>query len=292
MKKWIKAFRLRTLPLALSCIVAGSGLSELSDMSWLVFTLAISTTLFLQVLSNLANDYGDFVKGADNEDRIGPARALQSGEITESAMKKAVILCAVFALLSGITLLGVSFNWQFNQSFIMLFILGIVGIAAAIKYTVGKFALAYHALGDVFVFLFFGLVGVLGANYLQNQSINWSDFLIAITVGFWSVGVLNMNNMRDHVNDKAQNKNTVVVLMGFNKAKFYQSFLIIGGLFSAVYYLLFVSSSLYPLALVVAIPLISHLRRVWLCTDEKDLNKELKILSLSTFAFSILLLFF
>lgn len=292
MKKWIKAFRLRTLPLALSCIVAGSALSDLSEISWIVFSLAITTTLFLQVLSNLANDYGDFVKGTDNEDRIGPARALQSGEISESAMKKAIILCSVLALLSGITLLGTSFDWKFNQSFLILFVLGVVGIAAAIKYTVGKFALAYHALGDVFVFLFFGLVGVLGANYIQSQTVEWSNCFIAITIGFWSVGVLNMNNMRDHVNDKAQNKNTVVVLMGFQKAKFYQSFLILGGLLSAVYYLLFVSASLYPVALIVAIPLISHLRRVWLCKDDKELNKELKAVSLSTFVFSILLLLF
>lgn len=288
MKKWIKAFRLRTLPLALSTIIAGTSLVDSSKINWGIFSLAILTTLFLQVLSNLANDYGDFVKGTDNEERVGPARSIQSGEITAEAMKKAVVICSILALASGIALLGLTFDWKFNTSFIILFILGLTGIAAAIKYTVGKYALAYHALGDLFVFLFFGVVGVLGAKYIQVQELNLLDVSIAITIGFWSVGVLNMNNMRDHINDKAQDKNTLVVKMGFRKAKFYHTFLILGGIVSALIYAISIDELAAIPILIVAAGFGSHLKRVLKNKDEKELNKELKVVSLSTFAFSLL----
>lgn len=292
MKKWIKAFRLRTLPLALSSIIAGTALVPNNEVNWLVFTLAVLTTLFLQVLSNLANDYGDFIKGTDNDDRVGPKRSIQSGEISVDAMKRAVIICSTLSLSSGILLLGIAFNWSFNTSFIILFLLGLIGIAVAIKYTVGKYALAYHALGDLFVFLFFGLVGVLGAKYLQSFSIQGSDFLIATTIGLWSVAVLNMNNMRDHVNDKAQSKNTLVVKLGFTRSKVYHFLIILLGQASAIYYLMFKEDVINLIPLLLFAPISLHLKRVITCDNPEELNKELKVVSLSTFGFSLLLLIF
>lgn len=290
MKKWIKAFRLRTLPLALSSIVTGTALLKGENINWSVFSLAILTTLFLQVLSNLANDYGDFVKGTDNENRLGPERSIQSGEITADSMKRAVVICSFLAFITGICLLGVSFEWKFSTSFLVLFVLGLAGIAAAIKYTVGKYALAYHALGDVFVFLFFGLVGVLGAKYLQVKLIEGSDLLLASSIGLWSVAVLNMNNMRDHINDKAQDKNTLVVKMGFQRAKVYQASIVCLAIAFAFIYSALDSTLIRFLPLLFVIPFMFHLKRVIQNKDEKELNKELKIVSLSTFGFSVLTL--
>ena len=287
MKNWIKAFRLRTLPLAFSCIITGSFIHYHEKFSWLIFSLALSTTLFLQVLSNLANDYGDFVKGTDNVERVGPERSLQSGAITKKAMFRAIIICSFLSLISGITLLGFSFNWEFSSSFIVLLILGLLGIFAAIKYTVGKFALAYHALGDMFVFLFFGLVGVMGSSYLQTNEFHSTDIHLGITIGLLSTAVLNMNNMRDHVNDAAQNKNTLVVKLGFEKAKRYHSFLIITALAYAIISFIGKSPLLF-LSLIAFIPLTLNVIKVWKTREPKELDPELKKIALSTFGFSLL----
>lgn len=285
---WIKAFRLRTLPLAFSCIITGSFIHYHEHFSWIIFILALSTTLFLQVLSNLANDYGDFVKGTDNDSRVGPKRSIQSGEISKDQMKNAIIICSIISFISGILLLGFSLNWNFYSTFFLFLILGLAGITAAIKYTVGKNALAYHALGDVFVYLFFGLVGVLGCSFLQTGSFYFNDILIASTIGLWSSAVLNMNNMRDHINDAAQNKNTLVVKMGFSNAKYYHTFLITSGLAAATIYLLSIDS-VSLLSLIAAVPLLLNIKKVFQTSEPEKLDSELKKIALSTFAFSLIL---
>ncbi|MDX5321873.1 MAG: 1,4-dihydroxy-2-naphthoate octaprenyltransferase [Bacteroidota bacterium] len=236
-KAWIGALRLRTLPLAAGGIILGSFLPEVQlAFSWTVFALALLTAFGLQILSNLANDYGDFVKGTDNEQRVGPQRALQSGAISKGEMKKALFLCGGLTLASGIALLALSFGpEQMTQALWMLGV-GLVAIWAAIQYTVGKRAYGYSGMGDLFVLLFFGLVSVWGITFLFLGELNTALLYPAISYGLLATGVLNINNMRDIENDKASGKNTLVVLLGAKNARMYHALLILGAfLFSGLY---------------------------------------------------------
>ena len=227
MKNWIQAARLRTLPLSVSGIIMGSAYAYYQNtFNGTIFGLAILTTLLFQILSNYANDYGDGVKGTD-ANRIGEKRLVAAGVITPQQMKNAVILFSVLSLLSALALIYVAFreeNFVLSAVFILL---GIGAIGAAIKYTVGSNAYGYSGMGDLFVFIFFGLVSVVGSNFLYSHFIDWKIFLPAISIGLLSVAVLNLNNMRDIENDKAAGKNTLVVKMGLETAKKYQHFLII-----------------------------------------------------------------
>ncbi|MBI3135028.1 MAG: 1,4-dihydroxy-2-naphthoate octaprenyltransferase [Bacteroidetes bacterium] len=299
-KPWIKAFRLRTLPLSFSNILLGSAVaySMLTNhpdsslvFSWPVFGLTLLTTLLLQILSNLANDYGDSKKGADNENRIGPPRAIQSGEITAQAMLRAIIVVSVLCLVSGLVLLYSAFAALFTWTFIVFFVLGIASIAAAIKYTVGKGAYGYSGLGDLFVFVFFGLVGVMGSFYLQVKEFNLVVLTPAITMGCFSVAVLNLNNMRDRLNDQAVGKNTLAVKLGAKGAKIYH------GMLFAVAYLIFpvplllFSNSWLPALAVVPVGAIHalHLVKVSRVENPKAFDPELKKVALSAFLFSLLI---
>lgn len=229
MKKWLNAFRLRTLPLAISAISIGSALAFFYDQfNFAVFILSLITAICLQILSNLANDYGDYSKGTDNENRVGPTRSLQSGEISKREMKVAIFICAALSFMLGLALLYFS-SISLNVFLLFLF-LGIASIFAAIKYTVGKSAYGYSGFGDLFVFIFFGLVAILGTFFLHSQSINVDIIFPAIGFGLFAVAVLNINNMRDIENDKNSNKNTFVVKIGIEKAKQYHFFLILFGI--------------------------------------------------------------
>ncbi|MDW5289581.1 1,4-dihydroxy-2-naphthoate octaprenyltransferase [Formosa sp. PL04] len=289
--KWISAMRLRTLPLSISGIIVGGCLAAYDGFfNPLIFALAILTTLSLQILSNLANDYGDGVKGTDNDDRIGPMRALQSGDITPKQMLFAIKLNVVIALLFAIALIWVSFGAADFFMSLFFFVLGVVCVVAAIKYTVGNSAYGYKGLGDIFVFLFFGLVSVIGCYVLFVKQIDYITFLPAVAIGMLSAGVLNLNNMRDIVSDKKSNKNTLVVKLGSKKAKKYHYFLVGGAmlltvLFGVIYY----TSPLNLVFLVVFIPLVKHLITVYKNEIPKDLDPELKTLALSTFFLSLLL---
>ncbi len=283
--------RLRTLPLSISGIIVGGCLAAFSGFfNPLIFALAILTTLSLQILSNLANDYGDGVKGTDNIDRIGPMRALQSGDITAKQMLSAIKLNVVIALVFAITLIWVSFGAANFFMSIFFFVLGIACVVAAIKYTVGNSAYGYKGLGDVFVFIFFGLVSVIGSYVLFIKQIDYIVFLPAIAVGMLSSGVLNLNNMRDILSDAKSNKNTLVVKLGSKKAKYYHYFLVGGAMvIMAVFGIIYYSSPLNLMFLVVFIPLTKHLITVYKNDIPKDLDPELKKLALSTFFLSLLL---
>jgi len=229
MKKWLKAFRLRTLPLAVSAISIGSALAFFyHSFNGTVFLLALITAICLQILSNLANDYGDFSKGTDNDARIGPTRSLQSGEISKSQMKNAIILFSVLSFIFGLSLL--SFSSIPLSIFIPFLLLGLAAILAAIKYTIGNSAYGYSGFGDVFVFIFFGLVSVIGTFFLHSRAIQVDVILPAVGFGLFAVAVLNINNMRDIENDRNSNKNTLVVKIGIQKAKQYHFFLILIGI--------------------------------------------------------------
>lgn len=299
MKHWIQAARLRTLPLSVSGIIVGSMyalahpteaiLTPTEVFNWSILGFALLTTLGLQVLSNFANDYGDGVKGTDNEDRVGPKRAIQSGVIAAPAMKRAIIITSVLTLLSAITLIYVAFgDTNFVYSLFYL-VLGVLAIVSAIKYTVGTSAYGYRGYGDVFVFVFFGLVSTLGVNFLYAKQLDFDLFLPAIGIGLLSVAVLNLNNMRDEASDRKSGKNTIVVQMGGEKAKKYHYFLIITAMVVFLAFALINAFAFDQYLFVLAyIPLVKHLQTVQKNTNPKELDPELKKVALSTFLLSLL----
>ena len=287
-KIWLQASRLRTLPLSLSGIIVGNGLAYGSDQfSLVILYLSLATTIAFQVLSNFANDYGDGVKGADNESRIGPARVLQQGLLTREELKRGIQFCAAVSLVFAFALIYVAFGTSDLLYSLIFIILGIASVVAAIKYTVGSNAYGYRALGDLFVFLFFGGVSVLGSYFLQAQEFQIDLILPATALGLLSVGVLNLNNMRDIHTDKEVNKITMAVLLGASLSKAYHAFLLIGAVLTTVFY---VKMDIQPayLFMIAVLPMMIHLRRVLGYTDPKEFDPELKRLALCTFLFAIL----
>jgi 1,4-dihydroxy-2-naphthoate octaprenyltransferase len=285
---WLYAFRLRTLPLAFSSIITGSFVAIHAGFSWAVFVLALVTTLLLQVLSNLANDYGDSEKGTDNEDRIGPKRAVQAGLLSFAEIKRAIIICASLSLVCGCALIFTALQGQAITALIFL-LLGLSAIAAAIKYTVGKSAYGYYGMGDVFVLLFFGLVGVGGSYFLQSHSFDWGVLLPGIAIGCFATGVLNLNNMRDRISDQKAGKNTIVVKMGGHNARIYHSLLLLIGWVAAIAFTIHGFRSSISFVYILTAPLFwRNVIAVWNVDEPKDFDPYLKQLALSTFAFSIL----
>ncbi|MCB7480880.1 1,4-dihydroxy-2-naphthoate polyprenyltransferase [Christiangramia sediminis] len=287
---WVSAARLRTLPLSISGILVGSSLAAYDGhFNLAIFSLALGTTLGLQILSNFANDYGDGVKGTDNEDRIGPARAIQSGLITQKDMLQAMLITAAATLVLAILLIYASFGSEKLFSALIFFILGIAAIVAAIKYTVGNSAYGYKGMGDIFVFIFFGLVAVYGSYYLYSHDHELISIFPAISIGLLSVAVLNLNNLRDRISDEKAGKITLVVKMGDKRGKDYHYVLVLGSLFCLVMYSVITSSELNNFIYLIAfIPLIFHLKRVVNNEDPKELDPELKIVALSTFGIALL----
>lgn len=292
-KAWVKAARLRTLPLSLSGIIVGTALaSKQGFFETTIFVLALLTTIGFQITSNFANDYGDGVKGTDNEDRIGPARALQSGLLTKTTLKQGILISAIISMLFAIGLIYLAFWKDALQYFILFFVLGILCIWAAIRYTMGPQPYGYKGLGDIFVFLFFGLVGVLGSMFLYTKSIDWASILPAISIGLLCVGVLNLNNLRDVISDKKSGKNTLVVKMGFENGKRYHFLLMVIPFSCLLVYTWIEGLELIESFYLIAfIPIFIHLRTVLITSEPIKLDGELKKLALSTFLLSILFYF-
>ena len=299
-KSYIKAARLRTLPLSISGIILGSYLGNEFVNSLLehtirtsiwessIFWLAIFTTIGFQVLSNYANDYGDGIKGSD-KNRTGEARMVSSGAITPKQMKTAMISTTTITLLIALLLIYVAFGSENFGYSILFFGLGIASIAAAIKYTVGNSAYGYSGFGDIFVFLFFGLLSVVGSYFLYTKMINFEIFLPAFSIGLLSTAVLNLNNLRDREQDKTNKKNTLVVKLGVVRAKKYHYFLIIGALITALIYTVLNFSSIYEFVFLVAfIPLVKNMITVSRNNTPEELDGELKKVALCTFLFAIL----
>ena len=288
LKVWLQAARLRTLPLSLSGIIVGNGLAFSNvNFSWMIFILSLLTTISFQVLSNFANDYGDGVKGTDNDSRIGPPRILQLGLLSRKELKQGIQVCVFISLILAASLIFLTFGIS-NQLYSLIFIgLALGAVIAAIKYTVGSNAYGYRALGDLFVLTFFGGVSVLGSLFLQTKLFTVELILPAISIGLLSVGVLNLNNMRDIKTDKESNKITMAVLLGARFAKAYHLFLLLGAVLTAV---LYVKTNLEPsyLFMIAVLPMMIHLRRVLGYDNPKEFDPELKRLALYTFLFSIL----
>ncbi len=287
---WLIAFRLRTLPLSLSTIFMGGFLALFyNHFRWDVLLWASLTTLFLQILSNLANDYGDYVTGADGEHRQGPDRMMQSGRITAPAMKEAIMAFSVFSFLSGITLLYVTFHGKVSFIFVIFVLVGLAAIAAAMKYTMGKNPYGYRGMGDLFVFIFFGLVGVMGTYFLHALELNSYVWLPALSVGLLCSGVLNVNNIRDEESDRISGKKTIVVMMGGKKSRVYHLILVGVAIVLLILFTVLQYHSPWQFLFLLTIPLfVKHLLVVKSSYNHSELDPELKHLALLTF-FTVLL---
>ncbi|HMQ42750.1 MAG TPA: 1,4-dihydroxy-2-naphthoate octaprenyltransferase [Mariniflexile sp.] len=288
---WISTMRLRTLPLSISGIILASCFAVYNGyFNWLVCVLAVLTTLSFQILSNLANDYGDGIKGTDNNQRIGPERAIQTGTISPEEMFNAIKINVLISIVLSCLLIFTAFGVKNFLLTVVFFLLGIASIVAAIRYTVGSSAYGYRGLGDFYVFVFFGLVSVVGCYVLYAKTLDHVVFLPALTIGLLSTAVLNLNNMRDIVSDEKSDKKTLVVSLGISKAKKYHIALIVlamvfSFLFGILYY-----TSIYNLIFVIAyIPLVSHIKRVVHNTDAKLFDPELKKVALTTVLLAILM---
>lgn len=285
---WLHAFRLRTLPLALACIaMAGFLAAAANKFDPILFALCCLTTIFLQVLSNLANDYGDSQNGADHEGRKGPLRAVQSGMISSAQMLTAVIIFSLLSLVCGLFLLWFSFgnNWR---AFALFFGLGLLSIAAAIGYTVGKRPYGYIGLGDISVLIFFGLVGVMGSYYLFTHSITWKELLPALSCGLFSIAVLNINNIRDIESDRSAGKFSIPVRIGKKNAVKYHWVLLMGGLLSAIGYTLIHYKSPWQFLFLLTLPLFIKNGLSIHHRAAEELDPFLKQMALSTLFFVLL----
>ena len=292
-KAWLNAARLRTLPLSVSGIIVGSGLAAvLGKWDGLIFSLAMLTTIGFQVISNFANDLGDSQKGADNDNRVGPKRTIQAGLLSQKEMKVGIFITALISILSAISLIYISAENLSSQALFIYLVLAGLCVLAAITYTVGKNAYGYRGLGDLMVFIFFGLVSVMGVFHLYGLGFEWLVLFPSVTIGLWSTAVLNLNNLRDIENDRKSKKNTLIVQLGFKKGKIYHAFLIIGGAlmwWSTVYLLAITTDNfILFLSLIPSVLLFIHLKKVFLTSMPASLDPELKKVALLTFFSAVL----
>lgn len=289
LKASIKSMRLRTLPLSLSGVILGVTLAaDKTDVSPWTAALIFLTTVCLQILSNLSNELGDTLSGTDSADRQGPKYALGSGDMTIGDIKKLILMFIGLCVISGLAMIQVSFGSLFKTESICLEALGAAAIVGAMKYTLGKNPYGYRGLGDVFVFIFFGLVSVLGGYYVAARELPSLIMLLpASAIGCFSVGVLNVNNIRDMKTD-AVNRVTVAIKLGMKGARIYQTILVTLGwalilVFCAIY-----DSAPGHFLFLITLPLyIKHLQGVW-TRSERALDPMLPILVISTFFLSIL----
>jgi len=290
MKHWIQAARLRTLPLSLSGILMGAFLAQSKDsFNWEIFIFSLLTTIAFQILSNFANDYGDGIKGTDSS-KIGEQRAVASGTISIKQMKKAIILTGILSFIFTIILLYISFLPFFLTEFYIFIALGIACILAAILYTIGKKPYGYLGFGDIFVFIFFGLIGVCGSEFLYTKSFDLFTILPAAAIGFFSVAVLNLNNMRDMKNDKIAGKFTLALYLGIAKSKVYQLIIMFLPFVLCLIYVL----KLYPnqyktLAfMLLLIPINAYGRRILEIDKSEEFDPYLKKVALICLFFTLL----
>lgn len=291
LKVWLSAMRLRTLPLSISGIFIGACFAHYDgSFDLLVFILAVLLTVALQILSNLANDYGDGIKGTDNETRVGPERAIQSGQISEHQMVDAIRKNILIVIFLTVGLVFAAFGTKYFLYGFIFLVLGGFAAYSALTYTIGDSAYGYKGLGDFYVFLFFGLVSVIGSYFLFVKHFDHFVILPAICVGLLSVGVLNLNNMRDIESDKVSGKITMAVKLGLERAKRYHLFLILGAItISFLFSILYYTNPWNLLCYITYIPLALHIKKIISAKQPNDFDGQLKVLALTTFLFSILL---
>jgi len=288
-KVWIQAARLRTLPLAFASIILGSLLAKSQGFfDWWIFLLCILCTLVYQILSNYANDYGDGLKGTD-ANRVGEVRATAAGLISVKAMRNAVRLFTVLAIILGSTLSIYAcqdYGWEYQLGFSLL---GLLATWAAINYTVGDNAYGYAGLGDLFVLVFFGFVGVGGSYFLQTGQWSFDVLLPATSLGLMAIAVLNLNNMRDREGDARSGKNTLALRLGEKGAKAYHAILLIVAFDAAFLYNRINPSSMWQNMYFVVLPfLVINLLKVLKAQGPKDYEPLLKQMALTTLLFALL----
>ena len=284
LKAYIRSFRLRTLPLSVAGIVLGTLLAA-ADGEFHAgrFALAVVTVLLLQILSNVANELGDTLRGTDGDERQGMVYSLQSGEITIAAMKRLITWLIALSAVSGVALVATSFSALFSREGVTMLLLGALAIAAALGYTLGRRPYGYMGLGDLFVFLFFGLLSTVGGYFLMCWQVDWSVSLPAAACGLWSVGVLNINNIRDMESDR-KNRITVPILLGERRAKIYQSLLELLPFVLLTVYCLLHEGTWSDYLFWLFLPLyVAHLVGVWR-VEGRQLDARLPQLSLLTIA--------
>ncbi len=286
-KAWLQAFRLRTLPLALSSIGMGSFIAAKENLfDSTLFTLCVATTIFLQILSNLANDYGDSVHGADHVERQGPTRAVQSGIISAYQMRTAMVIFGLLAFITGCALLWMSFGLQYWKELIVFLVLGLAAIWAAITYTSGRNPYGYVGLGDISVLVFFGWVGVLGTYFLYAKTINWLHMLPATSCGLLAVAVLNVNNIRDIPSDIKAGKRSIPVRIGRANARIYHWALLSVPIVLTSLWVFFQFDGILQFAFLVTLPLLfRNGMAVSTLEDAKQLDPFLKQMALTTLLF-------
>lgn len=287
---WITASRPRTLPLAVASIILGAFLAGADGgFRWLVTLLCGLTAVFLQVLSNLANDYGDSIHGADHVERTGPKRAVQSGLVSSETMKRAMMLFVGLSLLSGLSLILIALGTQALLWVGIFAVLGGAAIWAAINYTAGNNPYGYVGLGDLFVLIFFGWVGVMGTYFLNTQTLDWRILLPATSCGLLAVAVLNINNIRDIESDQKAGKISIPVRIGGDRARQYHWLLLGLAVLCAIVYVLLTNYSPFQWLFLLTLPLLWRNGRSVATTFEPPaINPLLKQMSLTTLAFVIL----
>lgn len=300
MKDWIKAARLRTLPLSLSGIIMGAFIAkwrlygEGGIWDWKIFALALLVTLLYQILSNYANDYGDGIKGTDaKRSSEAEARAVASGKITAGQMKNAVILFSALSFVATVALLYVAFIPKYMNEFYIFIGLGVASILAAIGYTVGKKPYGYMGLGDLFVFIFFGLVSVCGSYFLFTKTFSWDMLLPGTAVGMLSMAVLNLNNMRDIESDRLTGKHSFALRLGFRNAMIYEMILLQLPLILILIFLGlngFIQSQNYYvfIVMILLIPFAKLRRKIMAVKEPRELDPFLKQVGILTFMMAIL----
>lgn len=251
----------------------------------IIFLLSATTTIFLQILSNLANDYGDSINGADHASRQGPSRAVQAGRISMAAMKKGIAIFVVLSLASGIYLLYTALGWNV-RTFLFFLVVGLSAILAAMAYTIGRRPYGYSGLGDLSVLLFFGIVGVIGSFYLHTGTISWEYILPAFSCGLFSMAVLNVNNIRDIDSDRLAGKMSIPVRIGRANAVVYHWVLLVSGILAALIFTYLNFNSYFQLLFLMTIPLLlKNGVAVAKNTEPRQLDPYLKQMALTTLLF-------
>ena len=303
MLDWIKAARLRTLPLSMSGIIMGSFIARWRILEnggtwdWKIFAMAILVTLLYQILSNFANDYGDGIKGTDKlRGNEAEQRAVASGKISANQMRNAVILFAILSLIATVALLYLAFYPDFMKEFWTFVGLGIACILAAIGYTVGKKPYGYLGLGDIFVFVFFGLVSVCGSYFLFTKTFDWDILIPATAVGMLSTAVLNLNNMRDIESDELSGKKTLALRLGFKYAMVYEIFLLMLPLILILTFLgvngFIKDGKYYPfIVMILLFPMMALRRKIMAVKEPRELDPFLKQVGILTLMMAVLLAF-
>ncbi|TCK70965.1 1,4-dihydroxy-2-naphthoate prenyltransferase [Lonepinella koalarum] len=293
MKAWFDTIRPKTLPLAVAIILTGSALAQWhGTLNWSVTLLCLLTATLLQIVSNFANDYGDYQKGSDTAERIGPLRGIQQGQMTATQLRNGLMAVCVASFISGASLIALAY--ETTQDLIAFAILGVLAILAAITYTVGKKPYGYLGLGDISVFLFFGLLAVCGTYYLQAHSLDWSIFLPAAACGFLSTAVLNINNLRDIEQDRKAGKNTLIVRIGAENGRIYHCILLSSAVLCYAIFAIVHKPLLLIIIAIIAVLLAKHARFVYQQKDPMALRPMLGKMSMlalvSTVLFSLGLL--